>query len=730
MAAIGKIREHGGFLTVIIGIALASFVIGPKALDLIFKTGPEFDRTAIAIVNGEKIDIDYFNQKVEEQVDNFKQQQKKSNLTSEERYTLTMQVWDMVKKETLLHQQELELGLVKKDENNYIGISRAEYTDMIVGKNPHPYIVQNFSDQQTGQFNPQYVKQFLTNVEQGLNSENPKDREQAMVSDKQWKSLASYIKEDRLTQKYNNLIKKAYYVPTALAEQEYNDRNSSLKVRYTAVRYNTIKDEDAVPTDADYQEYYAAHQNEFEQKEETRKIDYVVWNVRPSQTDIQELQKQIADIKTEFAGINPDNVPVYVNGYRDSRYDSTWRKSGELSAFIDSIAFASEVGTVLGPWTEDNAYHVARIMDTQMRPDSMSASHILISYSGAYGAPETVTRTKIGARQLADSLLNVANPTDFTQLAAKFSDDPSAKENSGDLGWFADGQMVPEFNQACIDNNVNDIVVIETNFGFHVIQITGKKDDSKKIRIAQINLPITYSKETHNLAFTEATHFASGVRDVASFDSVSTNAQLNVMKGDFIKEMEANVMGIPASRSIVRWMFGKEVTTGTVSDVFDFDSQIVVAIVSNVRAAGISPLEDVKEYIKPLVIREVKAKQLIAELAKSNDINTFATSNNIAIETADALTFNTYSLPKYGPEQNVQGHMFASEKGSFGGPLKGDQGIYAFHVDNITPAPANSVNYQFTIEQVRATFEQMVDQAAYNALDEAAEINDFRKFVY
>jgi parvulin-like peptidyl-prolyl isomerase len=393
------------------------------------------------------------------------------------------------------------------------------------------------------------------------------------------------------------------------------------------------------------------------------------------------------------------------------------------------MAFASEVGTVLGPWTEDNTYHVARIMDTQMRPDSMSASHILISYSGAYGAPETVTRTKIGARQLADSLLNVANTADFIQLANEFSDDPSVKENSGDLGWFADGQMVPEFNQACIDNNVNDIVVIETNFGFHVIQITGKKDDSKKIRIAQINLPITYSKETHNLAFTEATHFASGVSDIASFDSVSTNAQLNVMKGDFIKEMEANIMGIPASRSIVRWMFGKEVTTGTVSDVFDFDNQIVVAIVSNVRAAGISPLEDVKEFIKPLVVREVKAKQLIAKLAGSKDINTFATSNNVAIETADALTFNTYSLPKYGPEQNVQGRMFNVDANKAVGPIKGDQGVYIFSVidKGAVPEKQDLKNYQ---DRSYSTFGQRVNTSAYQALEENATIDNFLYFFY
>jgi peptidyl-prolyl cis-trans isomerase D len=730
MAAIGKIREHGGFLTVIIGLALASFVIGPKALDLIFKSGPEFDRTAIAIVNGEKIDIDYFNSKVEEQVENFKQQNKKDNLTSEERFTLTMQVWDMVKKETLLHQQELEIGLVRKNENNVIAISRAEYTDMIIGKNPHQLIVQNFSDQKTGQFNPQYVKQFLTNVEQGLQSQDPKQVEQAQLSDKQWKNLAQYIKEDRLSQKYYNLIKKAYYIPTALAKQEYIDRNATANVRYTAVRYGTIKDEDAVPTDADYQEYFAAHQNEFEQNEETRKIDYVVWNVRPSQKDIQDIQKQINDIATEFKTIDINSIPVYVNSYRDSRYDSTWRKSGELSPFIDSIAFNSEAGTIMGPWTENNAYSVARLVDVQMRPDSMRASYILVTYSGAYGASDSITRTRIGASALADSLMEVAKTGDFEELAKAYSDDPNVKENGGDLDWFADGQTAPEINKACLENNIGDVIVTEGAFGFLVLKVTGKQEEVKKVRVAQINIPITYSKETHNLAFTEATRFASRVSDAASFDSVSTNLQLNVMKGDFLKEMDANIMGIPNSRSIIRWMFEKDVVKGSISDVFDYDNQIIVAILSDIRAKGIPAMEDVKDYIKPLVIRDVKAKQLISKLAGVSDINQFASSNNIIVDTATMLTYNTYSLPKYGPEQNVQGHMFASEIGAIKGPLKGDQGVYVFVVDGMNPAPENTVNYQYTKQQVRAVFEQMVDQAAYNAIDKAAEISDFRKYVY
>ncbi|RLD67989.1 MAG: hypothetical protein DRI84_00920 [Bacteroidetes bacterium] len=731
MAAIGKIREHGGFLTVIIGIALASFVIGPKALDLLFKTAPEFDHTSIGIINDQKIDIDYFSGRVEEQINNYKENQKKENLTSEERYTMTMQVWDLVKKETLLNQQELEVGVALINETTgRPEISREEYRDMIVGTHPHQLIVQNFTDQKTGQFNPQYVEQFLSNVEQGLNSDKPEEVEQAQLSDNQWRMLSKYIKEDRLSQKYYNLIKKGYYIPTALAEMEFNDRNTSAKVRYTAVRYGVIKDEDAVPTDADYQEYYAAHKDEFKQKEETRKIDYVVWNVRPSDSDIEAIEKQVNEIAVEFQTIAVENVPVYVNSFRDSRYDSTWYKSGELSPFIDSIAFNSENGTMMGPWVENKAYHIARLMDSQVRPDSMRASHILISFAGAYGATDSITRTKIDAGALANTILELSTSADFAALAIEYSDDPSKTTNEGDLEWFADGQMIFELNQACLENNINDIIIVETAYGFHILKVTGRKDESKKVRIAQINTQITYSKETHNMAFTKATHFASSIQNQASFDSVSTNSQMNIMKGDFVNDVAANIMGITDSRSIVRWMFEQDIVEGSVSDVFDFDNQIIVAVVSGVKLEGISPLEEVKEFIKPLVIRDVKAKKLIAQLTGASDINQVALDNSIIVDTTDYLTFTTYSLPKYGPEQNVQGHMFASEANVLQGPLKGDQGVYFFIVDQVTPAPANTVDYRFTRQQVQSQFAQMVDQGAYNAVDKAADIKDFRKYVY
>lgn len=134
-------------------------------------------------------------------------------------------------------------------------------------------------------------------------------------------------------------------------------------------------------------------------------------------------------------------------------------------------------GTFYPPYLENDTYYMARLMDVQMRSDSLRASHVLIAYQGAQGAAESITRTKEQADRKADSLMNVVkNAVErFSFYAREFSDDPSAEQNGGDLDWFADGAMVPAFNKAVLDGKVGDIVKAETPFGYHIIYITGKK---------------------------------------------------------------------------------------------------------------------------------------------------------------------------------------------------------------------------------------------------------------
>jgi|SRR5665647_3010108 len=69
----------------------------------------------------------------------------------------------------------------------------------------------------------------------------------------------------------------------------------------------------------------------------------------------------------------------------------------------------------------------------------------------------------------------ITDGEDFAAVAKRFSSCPSGK-NGGDLGWFGKGQMVPEFEKAAFENDAGKVIgPVKTQFGYHVIKVTGRK---------------------------------------------------------------------------------------------------------------------------------------------------------------------------------------------------------------------------------------------------------------
>jgi peptidyl-prolyl cis-trans isomerase D len=707
MAIIGEIRKHYWLLVVIIGIALLLFVLSD------FQRKRTKQSNTIGVIAGEKIAVTEFNKRVEENTEIQKANTGKENLTADESYQVRQQTWQQIVNEITMNKQHEMLGL---------SVSVEELDDMIRGNNPHQYILQSFTDQKTGKFDKKAVNNFLQNLD---NPEMvaPEMKERYLLMEKA-------IKADRLNTKYNSLITKGFYTPTAIAKRSYKESNEMAQVRLTGMNYQMVPDSLVKVTDADFEKYYNENKYKFQQDQPVRDVMYVMFEPQMSDEDMTLLKSQIEKTYNEF--LTATDVASFVNATSDNRYDSSWRRRGAFSPNIDTMLFNAPVGQVLQPIEDKEMFRIFKVIDRQSKPDSLRASHILISYSGT--PIKEATRTREAADKLSDSLLNVikANPAAFDALALSVNDDQTAKAKAGDLGWFADGAMVPEFNQAVLTGTVGEFKKVETQFGYHIIKVVGKKDPSTKIKVASIDFNMEPGSKTIENIYNQASNFATTYNTLEKLEKAAKEKGYNLRNAERLSQEETTVPGIKSARELIRWAFNKETETGNVSNVFDFDGTYVVAALKNKVEKGIVPLEVMKEPIRPLVVREKKAEFLMKKVnnqfAKLKDVNALITEfPNIKIDTVD-VSFFSANIPNYGHESKLTGQIFAAKKGQLTGPVQGEQGVYVFILDQMKEAPATT-DFANQKKQMALYFQGRAGMVA-NILKEKADIKDNRLIFY
>lgn len=707
MAIIGNIRKKSGLVIILIGVALLAFVLG----DFV-KKGPKKGNN-IGAIAGEEITRTDFENKVQKQEDQYKQQSGKENLTSAEILQIREMTWTQLVRETILQKEYDKLGVV---------VGKDELLDMVQGKHPHPYIVQSFTDPQTGQFNPATVVQFLKTLDQ----REPEVKEQ-------WVKIEKAIKADRLAQKYMNLVSKSYYLPKALAEKELQIRTESVNTRVLAVNYRSIDDKSVSLTDDDYKKYYKEHKYQFDQKE-SRGIDYVVFDVLPSVEDKDAIQKQVFESYNNF--LKEDDLKNYVNAVSDIKFDSTYHKAGTLSARIDSALFNAAVGKFAGPFIENNTWKMAKLMDVQSRPDSIKASHILISYRGS-NLNANIARSKDDAKKTADSLLNILkkNPGAFKTIVLNISDFPQAKQDTGDLKWMKDGDpnFALFFNKA-VTMNSGEYKVIESGLGYHVLTVTERTKPIKKVKIAVIERSIEPSNTTFKEMFTKANKFAAENDNETAFYANIQKQGLNKRQAEMVQKSDLTLPGLESARELVRWSYNEESKKGMVA-MFDLaaENKYVVALLTNVRKKGIAPLEEVKKTIEPMVMRDKKAQLLIDKINtamnSTKDIYMLAGKLKTKVDTLNNISFFSYNLPLYGPEPDVIGELFTLKKGVLSSPIKGTNGVFVALVDNLN-SPKNVGDAKMMYQQLGNEYSSKVTNILFNALEESTEIEDYRILYY
>ncbi len=707
MAAIEKIRRHSGLLIAIIGLALLAFVLQ----DLFQSQGRNSSGPKIAVVDGDEILVRDFEQLKDKALEQRRSSSSTGNLSSAETYSIYNNTLEEMIKNNIMTKEYEAAG---------IGVTNEELLDQMTGDHPHEWVVQSFS--QGGEFDKNQVSQYLQNL-----SSLP-----AEYYDR-WLDFENAVRDNRLETKFENLVKASYFLPTALAEKYYQNKNMKASADVIALRYTSIPDSTVVVTDADNKAFYEENKARFE-TDERRDIEYVVFDIKPSLEDRQEALKFIEELKPEFA--SKEDVVSFVNANSDKRYDSTWLSRKDVSELVEQFAFdgGNAVGAVYGPFEENEAFNLVRIVDMESRPDSLKASHILIGYNGAYASQDTISKEEAEAKanELLAQLKAAKNNDElFAEMAAQYNND-ATKDKGGDLDWFTDGAMVPQFNQYVLNNPVGSLGVVETPFGYHVVKVTGKTQPQPKVRLAYMTHEINYSNKTYQNVFAEANKFVSQNRTYDQFNQAIEDQGLTKRTMPRMNKATYQIAGIENPREIVRWAFDEKTKKGDVSNkVFELDNMFVVAALTGIVHEGYAPLEVIADQSKYQILNKKKGEMAVEKLkACGNDVNRMVNELGAESTTVSDITIESRVLGNFGVEADIVGTLLGMKEGEEVGPIAGNTS--AFIIKNVRfTQPAATNDYSEIVREKTSQFtNKVVGGNIYNALRNNAKIKDNRTEVY
>lgn len=697
MAVIGRIRKRVGLLIGFVGVSMILFILG----DLVTSNTGLMHRNTDVIgeIAGTKVHYQDFERKVETLTENYKSNTKNENIDQNTQDMLREQAWGMFVNDNVLTPEYEKIG---------ISCSAEELYDMCVGKNPNAQVKQAFTDPKTGQFDPNAVLRFLKDLP---------NRDETVQ--RQWRTFEDAIREERIAEKYKNLIKDGLFASSEEAKRNHEEIFKTKTIRFVRLDYNTIPDSTVKFEDSDLEKYYSDNNSKYKQAENIRKIEYITWDVLPSSDDKEEVKKWIDSKKGEFE--SSTNDILFVNQNSDTPFDSAFHAKGTLKPELDSVMFNSNIGTIVGPYLDGESMKLAKLAEVKMVSDSVKARHILLKFENGDTA---------AALAKADSLKNVIKKGGkFDVLAPIFSADPGSAVKGGDLGWFRQGMMVQPFNDACFNGKKGDMAIVTSQFGVHLIEIMDKGVPSKQVQVAIVERKIEPSQKTYDNIYNKAMEFASKNPDAASFESSIVKQGLNKRIADNIRENDKNILGLDQPRELVRWAFTAK--KDDISKVFTFGDKYAIARLTEIREKGTLPLDLVKDQVTAEVRKIKKADILIEKFNKAGGatIDEIAQKLNTTATDADNVTFANNYIPGIGNEPAVVGTIYNAKANQITKPIKGDNGVAVVYIVSVKEAPPIT-DIPGNKKQITDQRKSRSDYEVFNALKEKANIDDNRGRFY
>ena len=720
MAVLGKIRALGPVALIsVIGLALFAFVFstGTGTVTDVFKAD-EFNQSRVAVVNGIEMDRTDFMQKV----DNLEKQ----NRGSRSSIQAMNSIWISELKKLVLQSQYEKIGMQIEREmmRDFLKTNLTAFEDF-----------QN----DNGEFDESKLNQFISNLKEI--SPETMELQGSLVNYESWNNFEENIGAIGLEEMYYGLIDAGLNTALFEGEEDYFNSNDVVDFKYVKIPFNNISDNEIKVSKSEVTNYINENQNNYS-SEPSRDLIFVQFEEKPSGLDKAEAKSSLnylLDDKEEYDPNSQQNI--IFKGFKNTTNNEEFLNVNSAIKFFDSYVFKTSLspsiaenvyklkkGELYGPYDEDGFVKVTKLIDSKFISDSAKVRHILIPYMGSFRSGPDVSKSKVEAKKTADSISRVlkSNRSKFKSLLS-LSSDLVSNENDGIIEFaYVDG-FAPEFRDFSFESRAGSIDVVETDFGFHVIEILSQGKKQRAVKVGNLAVKVEPSERTRDSIYNITAKFEIAVNE-ENFREYSKENNIKINPVNNIGELDENIPMLGQQRSIVRWAYEENTDKGDIKRFTLQNGGYVIAMLTSINEKGMMSYEKSSLTALPKVKNQKKAQKIIQSI-KSSDLDEIATQNNVDVKTALSVNINNPVISGVGNEPSIVGYAMGINKELTSDAIIGNSGVFYIYVTDRRKA-SSLANYQNMVNMISSTRSGNVRNKVYTALEEKAEIEDFRGTFY
>ena len=609
MAVLETIRVKFGILiTVLIAVALLSFIIDPSTLQSVSSSmSSKYD---VGEIDGKSISYMDFQTDVDKFTAINEIMTGSSVQNEQQQIQVRNAAWQSLVDKYLFVKNARKAGL-NVGEEEMLAILSGEIESPVFSQNPA------FCDE-NGVFSNDLLLEFISYL-------NSDETGRLKIY---WDYLQETAKTQQFYSKYMSLFTQSNINTPLMLSEKIAENNNTFDVEFVMVPYSFPRDTTITVSDKEIKAYYDAHKK-FYKQQASRDIEYVVFEVVPSEADVNAANEALIKVYDEFVAAT--NMKSFLLANSDRQLDNHWYKAGELnsvSKVVNDYVFGDNA-SVSGVLADDNTFYAVRVLESKNVPEQVYVKF----------AP-------------ADSLLAAAEPQWIPQTPG-YEDVMTAKKGS--------------------KITVNGLV----------FEVLDTKDVAPRKRVAILEKNAVAGKETVNGYYAKANTLATkSAGKYENFQKALTEEGVYAHPVNKMLESSNRLGSIENTKEVTRWAF--EAKTGQVSNIITVNNNyFIVAALKGIHKEGYTPVEAVSAQISNVLYNqkagEKKAAEVAEKVAGLEDMAAIAEVLGKTVSTKEDIAFSSLTSTG-GLDLAFVGAASVAEDGKICGPVVGDVGVYVYKV--------------------------------------------------